>query len=337
VLKPLKGSDPGLERNLRSFFELEYPAFELLFSVADERDPALPVVRRLMASHPGVNARIFIGQTEIGANPKVNNLARSYEQASFDWILISDSNVRVSRDYLKRLVAQLEPGVGMVTSVIAGREATGLGGHLEAAFLNTFYVRGMLFLGWLGWAPVVGKSMLFQRSVADRFGGIRILSRYLAEDFMAGQAMRRLNLRTVISVDPVEQNLGRMDFSSFWARHIRWGRIRKSQAPLPFLFEPLVGSLISGILGAVAFHGFLEVSCFYFLLLHLGFWALCDFHLFRKLDPDPGFELPLVWLMRELLSFPLWVHIALGNTVSWRGNRLRVLPGGLLDMRGLQK
>jgi ceramide glucosyltransferase len=331
ILKPLKGADSGLEENLRTFFELDYPLFELLFSVADPGDPALAIVRHLMDRYPEVKARVFVGQLEIGPNPKVNNLVQSYERASYDWILISDSNVRVGCDYLKRLVGHLEPGVGMVTSVIAGRDGQGVGGYLEAAFLNTFYARGMLLLAWWGRAPVVGKSMLFQRSVAERFGGIRILSRYLAEDYMAGEAMRRLNLRTVIATDPIQQNLGRMDCAAFWARHLRWGRIRKSQAPLPFAIEPLLGSLVSGLLGAFACNRFFDFSFSAVMGLHLATWSLCDLLLFRKLDPSPKFHLPLVWFTRELLSFPLWLHIAFGNTVQWRGNRLKVLSGGILD------
>ena len=60
ILKPLKGLDFELEENLESFFRLEYPKFELLFSVAHESDEACMIVRRLIAKYPRVRARISI-------------------------------------------------------------------------------------------------------------------------------------------------------------------------------------------------------------------------------------------------------------------------------------
>lgn len=331
ILKPLKGTDEGLEGNLRTFFELDFPVFELLFSVADIRDPSCDVLEKLMREYPQVNAQVFIGDVIIGPNPKVNNLLRSYSEATHDWILISDSNVRVPRDYLRRLVANLEPGVGIVTAVVAGRNAQGLGGFLEAVYLNTFYARGMVFLQRIGRAPVVGKSMFFQRSVAERFGGIRTLSRYLAEDYVAGQAMRRLNFRTLIMTDPIVQHLGHYTFKAFWSRHIRWGRLRKSQAPLFFVVEPLLGSMISGVLGSFALSQLTGYSMMTFFLAHLSLWSFCDGLVFGRLDRSWSFQLPLVWLLREVLAFPLWIHIASGSTVFWRGRRLRLLPGGVLE------
>ena len=52
IFKPLKGLDEELELNLRSFFLLDYPTFQLLFCVADADDPAIEVVRSCSASFP---------------------------------------------------------------------------------------------------------------------------------------------------------------------------------------------------------------------------------------------------------------------------------------------
>ena len=49
IFKPLKGMDEGLEENLRSFFRLDYPVYQLIFGVADADDPAIEVVRKLQA------------------------------------------------------------------------------------------------------------------------------------------------------------------------------------------------------------------------------------------------------------------------------------------------
>src|SRR5262249_8531274 len=160
-------------------------------------DPAASVVRSLMARYPKINAKLLVGIIEAGLNPKVNNMLRSYDCAKYDLILISDSNVRVGSGYLKRMVAHMSTSIGMVTSVVAGVSPKGLGGALEATYLNTFYARMMHFTARCGESCVVGKSMLFRKSIAKRFGGIRTLACYLAEDYMAGEAMKKLGYEVV--------------------------------------------------------------------------------------------------------------------------------------------
>src|SRR5204862_7160401 len=54
ILKPLKGSDPGLEENLESFYLLDYPEFEIVFSFASRDDEAFPVARRVADRHPEI-------------------------------------------------------------------------------------------------------------------------------------------------------------------------------------------------------------------------------------------------------------------------------------------
>lgn len=330
ILKPLKGSDSGLAENLESFFRLDYPEFELLFSVADAYDPAGRIVMDLMERYPTVNAELVVGAVDVGTNPKINNLIRTYDRATHDWILISDSNVRVDPDYLKRLVAEIENCTGIVTSVVAGRSPEGLGGQLEATYLNTFYARAMLLASSAGHPCVIGKSMLFRKSAAERFGGLKNLSRYLAEDYMAGQAMLKLDLRTVTATDPIDQHIGSYSFREFWSRHLRWGRIRKAQAPVAFLAEPLMSSIFSGFLGAVAFQQEFGISALAFFALHLMLCFVCDLLTMRALEVEWTLKTPVYWMIREALSLPLWFHTLIGNTVIWRGKSYGVLAGGLL-------
>lgn len=330
ILKPLKGLDPGTVENLESFFTLNYPEYELIFSVADPGDPAVRTVREMMRRFPQVPAQLIIGEVKIGPNPKVNNLVKSYDQAQYDLILISDSNVRVNADYLKRLVAHLDNGVGVITAVVAGTNAQGLGGHLEAIYLNTFYARFMHLAAYSGRPCVVGKSMLLRRSHANRFGGIRGLGQYLAEDYMAGVAMKKLGLEVVIMTDPVRQQIGKHSVRDFWSRHLRWGRIRKSQAPVAFTFEPLFGCFVSGLIGAWAAHSHFGVSISSFLAWHLIAWAACDFALARKVAGTLSFHAAVAWFIREITAVALWAHVASGNSVLWRGQKLTLEPGGLL-------
>jgi len=321
----MKGAEPGMEENIESFFSLEYPVYEIIFSVADPRDPARAVVARALQRHPGFPARLILGDVDIGPNPKVNNLLHSYREARYDCLLISDSNVRVRPDYLRRVASYLKPDVGVVTAVVAGMAGKGFGGKLESTFLNSFYARWMHIAFRVGQGFVVGKSMLFRRSVADRFGGVSNLSNYIAEDYMAGRAMQRLGLKVVVMREPIRQHIGKFQFRAFWSRHIRWGRIRKSQSPIAFFFEPLLGAVVSGVLGALAFKSW-EV-----LVAHLAVWAILDVVMIRHFEERWDPLAPFLWLIREVLAVPLWIHIACGSSIHWRGKSMKILPGGLVQ------
>jgi ceramide glucosyltransferase len=175
--------------------------------------------------------------------------------------------------------------------------------------------------------------MLFQRSAAQRFGGLRVLGRYLAEDFVAGEAMQRLGLKVVLSVDPVPQIIGKYSFNTFWNRHLRWGRIRKKHGLLAFNLELWCGSLVSGLLGAASMNQLLGAPMASFLIFHLATWSICDVLLMRTLGMPLKWSTPIYWFMREFLALPMWVHIASGNKISWRGHRLEILAGGVLESR----
>ncbi len=330
ILKPFKGIDAGFEANIRSFFRIDYPAFEILFSAGQADDPGIEVVRRVMADYPKVKARLIIGEVSVGPNPKVNNLIQSYAAASHDTLLISDSNVRVRANYLRRIVPFLKDDVGIVTAIVAGHDPKGVGGALEASYLNSFYARWMHISNAVGHPCVVGKSMLFRRSTFDRIGGIRALGQYVAEDYMAGKAMQKIGLRVEIVPDAVHQHIGAYRLEDFWSRHIRWGRIRKAQAPLAFLIEPAFGAIVSGVLGALVFSRQFGVPFGLFFIIHLAIWLAADLLLLRTLAVRLSRRTVGSWLLREVIAFPLWCHIASGNRIHWRGNRLRILRGGIL-------
>ncbi len=321
ILKPIKGIDPNLESNLETFFKLDYPEYELIFSVADAWDPALSLIERVISQNPKVRARVLVGDVQQGLNPKVNNMIRSYREARYDLLLICDSNIRVPENFLKRLVGHLDRSIGMISAVVAGVSARGFGAKVEAASLGTFTARSMLLVEWAGHTCVIGKCMLFRRSIANRFGGIQALARYLAEDYMAGEAMKKLGYRVILMNDPVEQNLGQAQLTEFWRRHLRWGRIRKAQNLTVFLLEVFLQALPTALLGALVLGpiGFFA---------HLSVWWICDSLLVKRLSRE---RLSLIaWLIREGLVFPLWVVTAFGNTVSWRGKTYTLQPGGLL-------
>lgn len=337
IIKPVKGHEAGLTENLRTFFELDYPAgYELLFSIASPDDPSRPVIEALCAAYPRVATRLSVHEMAVGPNPKVNNVMPSYLAAANDWILISDSNVRVPKDYLLSKTARFTSDVGIITAVVAGHQPRYFGGALESVFLNTFYARWMFLAQDFEQDVVVGKSMLFRKSTARRFGGVSQLGRFLAEDFMAGHAMRMLGLKVEMMDQPIRQPLPTHTFRNFWSRHIRWGRIRRAQAPLPIFFEPWINSLTSAVLGAFCFRFVFGIPPLAFVCLHFAAWFLADVRLIHAMGEPVRLSTALAWMAREVLAFPLWLQMMSGNTVTWRGNQLRIRTGGLLELGNMK-
>jgi hypothetical protein len=68
VLKPLCAADDTVAANLSTFFRQDYPAYEIVFGVADAADPAVAVARPLMAAHPGVSVRVVVHDGRQGLN-----------------------------------------------------------------------------------------------------------------------------------------------------------------------------------------------------------------------------------------------------------------------------
>lgn len=327
VLKPLKGRDEGLARNLESFFELDYPEFELLFSVADPSDPARGVVEALQLKYPEVNARLVVGEV-YALNPKVANLILSYSKAQHDLMVISDSNVRVGPDYLTHMAGKMSEGVGVLTSLVAGVNSETFGGALEATQLNTFFARGLCLAFQFGQPCVIGKSMMFRRSVADRFGGLRALGQYVAEDYVIGEKIQKLGLRADLVVEPVDQHIGEYSFSSYWQRQLRWGRIRKLHAPFAFCLEPMSSAFAGALAGAAACYSMFSLPFVPIFLLSLVVNGFQDFLVSSHITSGKGRNFVLPWLARELLFFPMWVAVASSNTVQWRGTRIPLRMGG---------
>lgn len=332
ILKPLKGLDPGIRENLESFFRLQYQDWELIFSVNDGEDLVVPLVRQIMAKYPKVKARIVVGAVPAGINPKVNNLIRPFAMAANDWVLISDSNTRVDPEFLNRLVIDLEPRTALKYCVVTGEGASSFGARLDSIAINTFYARGTWLGDALKFPCVTGKAMLMRKSALEALGGIEALAPEVAEDFVIGQAFHRLGYGVMVSLDPIRQFVGRCTFSGYWARTVRWGRIRKMHAPkIVFLCEPLLTSIGSGVTGAIAMRGAFGTPCVPFFFAHLALWWACDRALMFRMGQIMDWRSFGAWLARELLHPVQWAHIALGSKVEWRGSVLKMERSGVLE------
>lgn len=229
ILKPLKGLDDNLFDNLQSFCKLDYPSYELIFAMQDRADPAYKVAMKVKDKNPQCDIKIHIERCGVGLNPKVNNLIPAYRAAQYECILISDSNVKVSPNYLRSIAYDLgRPGVGMVTNLIRGIGGRSLWAVFENLHMNSFVIGGVSFLDKvLGHSCVVGKSMLMRKSDLDAIGGLEAVKNYLAEDYMMGKLMVESGRKVVVSGHLIDNVNERWGMKKFLNRHTRWGKLRR--------------------------------------------------------------------------------------------------------------
>src|SRR3954469_4347355 len=71
MLKPLKGADPEMYEAFRSHCLQDYPEYEIVFGVADLRDPAAEAVERLKQEFPQHRIKLVQCSPEAGTNRKV--------------------------------------------------------------------------------------------------------------------------------------------------------------------------------------------------------------------------------------------------------------------------
>ncbi len=326
VLRPVCGVDNFAAETLGSGFLLDYPRYEMVFCAARADDGALPLVRRLMAAHPGVPSRILIGDDEINANPKLNNIAKGWAAARHDWIVMADSNVLMPPDYLQRLLAAWRSDTGLVCSTPIGSHPQGFWAEVECGFLNTLQARWQYAGEALGFGFAQGKTMLWRRDVLEGAGGIRALGAEIAEDAAATKLVRRQGLHVHLVDSPFRQPLGRRRMGEVWARQIRWARLRRVTFPLFFLPEIFTGSLVAVLTGSYAawVNGYNPLVA---AVLLLGLWFAAEVQLALGAGWRLSWVSPLAWLVRDLALPVMVVGAWLASDFVWRGNAMDVSEG----------
>jgi len=323
IFKPLKGLDEELEQNLRSFFRLDYPAFQLLFCVADTDDPAIEVVRKLEREFPDQDSRLIVGCPAFGLNPKVESLAALERHRKHELILISDSNVRVRPSYLRETVCYLaEPGVGLVSNLFAGVGELHASAVLENLQLNGFIAGGVAMAYACRATCVVGKSMLLPVRALEAIGGFAAVRNVLAEDQVIAIRVRKAGYSIRLSHHVVGNVNRQRSFKWFLNRHSRWYKIRRQMALPAFLVEPAANLATVGLVWA--FSGDSGIAWGGLLLL-VGLGMARDAIQTRRLRGSfPKLRHLLFSPVKDILLLPVWFDAILNRRVQWRGHRFLV-------------
>ncbi|GAB4544761.1 MAG: hypothetical protein Kow0063_38580 [Anaerolineae bacterium] len=329
ILKPVKGLDAEAYQNFASFCQQDYPDFELLFGVSDPTDPAVPVVERLKRDFPERDIRLIIAPVSF-ANHKAGLLHMLTSQARHAILVVSDSDMRVTPDYLGRVVAPLaDEQVGLVTCLYRGVAPLTLVARLEALYIGVTFLPSVLVARRvLSMRFALGATLVLRRDDLARLGGFAAVADYLADDYQMGARMAGLGRRVHLSDYVVDSILGATSFREWWQREVRWAQCNRVSRPLEYpgllltFSTPLaiVLSLITGFAPQARLA--LGVSL---LLRWLVAWLVTGY------SGNQELRRWLVWLpVRDTFSALVWGAGALGRRVVWREEVFQLWGDGRL-------
>lgn len=320
LLRPVRGLEHQVEATLASGLVLDYPNYETLFCVEDDDDPVIPLVRRLIDTHPDVDARLLIGRNPVSGNPKLNNLVKGWNAARGAWVAMADSNIMLPANYLSQLLARWDARTGLVSSPPAGVDPQGLGGALECAFLNSYQARWQLAADQLGLGFAQGKTLFWKHSFLNAAGGPAVLGAEMAEDVASTKLVRRAGLKVRLAQRPFEHPVGQRTLGGVWGRQLRWAKIRRLGFVGLFVAEPLTGAAlpITFLLVGVFSLG-LPVAL---ILLYGVLWYGAEWVLARVAGWPASFGDTGANILRDALIPVLWIAAWRGDGFVWQGNQM---------------
>lgn len=324
VLKPLKGDEPLLEAALASFCTQSYPEYQLVFGVQDRSDPAIAVVERLRRLFPERDITLVVDETQHGGNRKIANLINMWPAAKHDMIVLADSDVHVTPQFLERIVGALdEPGVGAVTTLYCGvPSGRGPVGAFGAAQINHFFLGGVLIGRMLGRQDCLGAAVALTRQTLGRIGGLAALLPHLADDAALGHLVRRLGLQVALSSSLVVTTVSEETLGELFRHELRWARTIRALEPLTYA---------TTILQLPIFWALVTVLASAFSLWSLGvlvFVWLARALIMRAMSRQLGRRGFAGWLLpaREIFSLVVLLASYFGNRVVWRGSSMAAVP-----------
>jgi ceramide glucosyltransferase len=331
LLKPVRGLDFGSYENFASFCRQEYPEYEILFGVGDDADPAVPFIQRLIMDFPQRRIRLFIGAERIGANRKVNMLARLAREAQHETLVLTDGDIRVAPKYLREVSAPLaDRRVGAVTSFYRGLAQKNLGAELEAIGAASDFFAGVLMANWMeGITFALGASIVTTKEWVAKIGGFEAIADMLADDYELGHRIAKTGGKIVLSRETVWTMYPAQTARSFWQHQVRWSRTVRLCRPLSFagliFTHGLPWALLAALIAPAPWIAATYLMAYLVLRLTMawtvGVWGVSDDVVRRKL-----------WLvpLRDAIHFIVWLASFASDRIHWGGEEYTILRGRLI-------
>jgi|CZKR01.1.fsa_nt_gi ceramide glucosyltransferase len=327
ILKPLAGLDLDLESNLRTVFEQDYPAFEILFAVRSEADPAAEVVARLQREYPKVPSRLVLTGEPPYPNAKVFSLDRMLAAASNDLVVMSDSDIRVTPDLLRTVAAEFQDAhLGVATCPYRAVPGASFWSRLEATGMNTDFWGSALVARMLeGMHFAVGPTLAARRRVLHSIGGFARLKDYLAEDFVLGKFAAEAGHGVILSSYVVEHHIGSATLQQNIAHRLRWARSTRRSRPAGYVGQLFTMPFPLALLVCAASPTWWPLLPVTLIVRAVAAYTVSARVLRARIN----------WLLlpiEDWLGFCFWIAGFFGNTISWRGRRYQLFSDGRFEL-----
>jgi ceramide glucosyltransferase len=325
ILKAVHGRDPGFYESIRSHAQQDYPKFEMLFGVHSWDDPAVPDIERLAREFPSVPIQLHVVATS-APNAKVGTLAGLAPHARHPLLLINDSDIRVPRGYLKTVAAPFAKAQVGLVSCFYRAVGESRAARWEALGIATEFVPSVMVARLLGAAEfALGSTMVLRAGTLQEIGGFESLAGYLADDYQLGYRVSRRGYKIHFAPLVVETNLGAGSWADVWRHQLRWSRTVRASRPGGYVGYAVTHATFWSIVAFGA--GQWRAGA-----LALGLRMAAGIWIGGVILEDPN-TARAWWLipLRDLLGFAVWLAGLFGDTVDWRGQKLRLRPDGRIQ------
>jgi len=330
ILKPVRGLDPEAYENYASFCRQDYPNYELIFCVGDFNDPAVPVLQKLMRDFPERQIRLLFGSGRSAINDKVAKLVRMVNEAENEFLVISDSDVRVEPNYLRAVVAPLrDPKVGCVTCFYVSIHDETLAQHLQSIGMYSDFYPGILVAQQLdGIKFTLGPTIVTTSTHLAGFGGYEAIENKPADDLLVGRLIARQGLKVELLPYAVQTVPDYDSPRALFSKRLRWMTVMRHMRPwghvglaftqgLPWcLAVALTHPAGIGLAYFGAYVGFRVAMTWL-----VGVWGLQQSGLWKKMP------LIVVW---DATAFVIWLLTFGRNSIRWRDVDYRIREGMLV-------
>ena len=340
VLKPLHGTEPGMERNLESFFEQDYPEFELLFCARQETDEGLRLARRVGERYPGVNARyVTCGEPAPQFhNAKVFSLAKLDSVARHELCVSSDADVRVTTNYLRRMVQYLrDPQLGLAFCVYLGTtdkgKDAGFSSQLDAVGKSVEMTSGVLVADMLeGTKFALGATMAVRKESFRKVGGFQELGQFYADDFVLGNRLATMGTGVLLATHVIRLMVQDTPFGLSFRNQLRWMQSTRRSRPWGHLGSGLTFAVPFGLLGLTwaLLSGHALLGALWLAAMVVNRWLQAGAVL--RVMGDAGWVRGmLIYPLRDLLGSLLWLGSYGGDRFYYRGKIYKLKEGGRVE------